>query len=746
MNFLAHTENIHGHVHRLADHLLSVGDMAARFMKDANPQLAEIGRWAGLLHDLGKYKPEFQDYLLGRHERSAETHHAVYGAALAYSKRCVPIAFAIAGHHRGLHNTQALKEMINHSQYDARVKCVELAGKFAAEIGDIPEKLPGHEIFSLPATRLRAEVAIRMIFSALVDADFLDTEAHYLGQWRPAIAGLDAQRLLSLLNSERLRKSAVAQNSNPRLNEIRNQIFDQCVEAGAGPQGFYSLTVPTGGGKTLSSMAFALAHAACHSLRRIIVVIPYLSIIEQNAAEYRRILDPNDLGIVIENHSAAWTAAEADEEQLPSESRERNPLVLASENWDAPIVVTTSVQFLESLLANRPSKCRKLHNIARSVVIFDEVQTMPQNLLRPLLSVFRELKENYGVTFLFSTATQPAFRRQFNLPNGFDESEVSEIITEPEKLFSLLRRVQYKIEISEPLSFDELARKMSEHPQALAVVNTRSHAFELFEAMSQQNAEGRFHLSSAMCPQHRLDTLQEIRKRLAGGRPCSVVSTQLVEAGVDLDFPVVFRALGPLDSVVQAAGRCNREGRHDEGIVYVFKPNDHRVPPGVYRAATERTAAILAQIGEDRLATDPTIFAEYFYQIFANADAGAAIELEREKLNFQTVAEMSRVIRDDGRPIIVRYGKAMSLVDNLRSKKDVRGDLRIGLRQLQRFMVNLRPKEFEFLKASGLISPLFGTNREGEPIGPSLWLLAEEAYDNTFGVLIDHRPSADFIL
>ncbi|MEW6360491.1 MAG: CRISPR-associated helicase Cas3' [Pyrinomonadaceae bacterium] len=745
MDFLAHTENIEGRVHRLSDHLVSVGELAGEFIKQANPELSEIARWAGLLHDLGKYKVEFQDYLLGRRERSAETHHAVYGAALAYHKRCIPIAFVVAGHHRGLHDTQSLRDMITHPQYDALAKCSQLAKLFSAEIEKIPESLPKHACFS-SSESLRAEFAIRMIFSALVDADFLDTEAHYLGRKRPALAKLEAERLLSLLDAERQRKSTSSRSNNEILNQLRNKIFSQCVEAGAGPQGFYSLTVPTGGGKTISSMAFALAHAARHGLRRVIVVIPYLSIIEQNSTEYRSILDPDNSGIVIENHSAVWIPAEAEEERSASESRERNPLVLAAENWDAPIVVTTSVQFLESLLANRPSKCRKLHNIARSVVIFDEVQTMPQNLLRPLLSVFRELKENYGVTFLFSTATQPAFRKQFNLPNGFDKSEVSEIIADPEQLFSHLRRVQYKIEISEPLSFEELARKMSEHEQVLVVVNTRSHAFELFEATSQYNKNVGYHLSSAMCPQHRLDTLQEIRKRLACGRPCSVVSTQLVEAGVDLDFPVVFRALGPLDSIVQAAGRCNREGRCDEGIVYVFKPRDHRVPPGVYHSATERTAMILADIGEDRLATDPTIFADYFTQIFANADAGTAIEQERLRLNFQTVAENSKVIRDDGRPVIVPYKNAMKLVENLRSKKDVRGELRFSLRQLQRFMVNLRSNEFDLLKANRLISPLFGFNGNGEPIGPSLWLLSEQSYDATFGVLIDRRPSTDFIL
>lgn len=750
MQPLAHTENTIGQLHYLSDHLQSVGELACRFLAEGNAELAEFGRWAGLLHDLGKYRAEFQEYLRGQRAPSDSTHHAVYGAALAFKRKCVPIAFAIAGHHRGLQDADDLRTMIGKPAYDALTQCESLAVKFNAEIRNIPHSLPNHEIFTSPQNRLRAEVATRMIFSALVDADFLDTEAHYFAESRPVPPKFDAADLLQKLDVERRRKSAAAQNAKCDINEIRNSVFEQCVKAGKSPQGFYSLTVPTGGGKTLSAMAFALSHSAYHNLRRIIVVIPYLSIIEQNAAEYRGILDPDDTGIVIENHSAVSIASENEEATSNSEARSRNPLVLAAENWDAPIVITTSVQFLESLLANRPSRCRKLHNIARSIVIFDEIHSMPQNLLRPLLSVFRELQHNYRVSFLFSTATQPAFRRQFNLPNGFEADEITEIVADPPKIFRRLSRVKYEINLDQPVDFPRLANEISAHGQVLVVVNTRRHAFELFEAVRQRANDDNYHLSSAMCAEHRFDCLKTIRESIAAGKACRVISTQLVEAGVDLDFPIVYRALGPLDSIVQAAGRCNREGRLKCGIVKVFRPQDNTVPPGIYRIATERTAAILANLSDDTLAKDPYIFQEYFTQLYGNVDAGADIESDRARFNFQTVAANAKVIREEGIAVIVPYSgttkDAMTVVNELRNRGDARLFSRNDLRRLQRFMVNLRPTEFAYFRDQRLVTPLYGFNRNGEPIGPSIWLLDKAVYNKRFGVLLEQRPAEEFII
>jgi CRISPR-associated endonuclease/helicase Cas3 len=317
-----------------------------------------------------------------------------------------------------------------------------------------------------------------MLFSALVDADFLDTEAHYTGAMRKSVEFRPAE-LLQWLIAEKESKSQAGE-----LNAIRNRIFQQCLDKAKESPDFFSLTVPTGGGKTLSAMAFALAHAAQHKLRRVIVVIPYLSIIEQNAAQYRHIFDPENQGIVIEHHSAV-TVPEDKNESRPRAPFEKHANEYAAENWDAPVIVTTSVQFIESLFACRTSRCRKLHNIAHSLVIFDEVQTLPSHLLNPLLNVFRDLRDNYGVSFVFSTATQPAFRHRLSsLSEGFKPCEVREITQDIIETFSRLRRVKIHVpKMNEVTGWDSLAQQISERRQSLCVVNVRRHAFELREKL-----------------------------------------------------------------------------------------------------------------------------------------------------------------------------------------------------------------------------------------------------------------------
>jgi CRISPR-associated endonuclease/helicase Cas3 len=384
MHFLAHPENAAGQPHLLKDHLHGVGALARRFAEAANVLLAEPAQWAGMLHDLGKYRDEFQAYLRQERASSVETHHAVYGAALAFQRRWPGLAFAIAGHHAGLHDLSQLQALVTDEKYKAMERLSLLLERFTTEIG------PPDEQFAEPpfdrSQKTSAELYMRMLFSTLVDADFLDTEAHYTSALRQSYE-LRPDALMKRLLAEKATKSSAGE-----LNAIRNRIFQQCLDAAELPPGFFSLTVQTGGGKTLSSMAFALRHAERHGLRRVIVVIPYLSIIEQSAAQYRRIFDPDNTGIVIEHHSAVVAPEDGEE-------RQRSPLEYAAENWDAPIIVTTSVQFIESLFANRPARCRKLHNIARSVVIFDEVQTLPSHLLNPLLNVLRELKTHYSVSY-----------------------------------------------------------------------------------------------------------------------------------------------------------------------------------------------------------------------------------------------------------------------------------------------------------------------------------------------------------
>jgi CRISPR-associated endonuclease/helicase Cas3 len=616
-----------------------------------------------------------------------------------------------------------------------------LIQRFESELGSLPPpaRLPAWVI-----DEFSAEFYTRLIFSCLVDADRLDTAC-----WpaKPTLdRPLDANQLLNQIQSERERK--VASNPGSPLSDLRNLIFNSAIEQAALPSGFFSLTVPTGGGKTLAAMAFALAHAKARALRRIIVVIPYLSIIEQNAAEYRRILGEE---VVLENHSGVHPKADLNEE-------EKSRLELISENWDAPVIVTTSVQFLETLFANSPSKCRKLHRIPRSVVIFDEVQTLPAHLLKPTFNVFRELAANYGTSFVFSSATQPAFRKSTALPDGFDAHELREIAPDPDNLFRKLRRVNYhlpKTDVS--LDWPQLADRMAVTPQGLCVVNLTRHAKELWEQLKRiLPMEPPIHLSSAMCPQHRLSLIQTIRERLRAGQPCRVVSTQLIEAGVDVDFPVVWRALGPLDSIVQVAGRCNREGRLAAGEVYVFRPVDHKLPPGVYRAAADQAAITLASLGDEEsasnsLATDPQVFRDYFQSLYqvVNTDYArrgeTSIQQDRQQLRFREVSRKAKVISDEGQPVIIArdtHGRefAAPLIEALRQRQLMPGQPRFNrddLRRLQRYMVNVHSHKFQQLEAMKHIRPLL-PNLE-------IHVLNDGFYHPDLGLVIDNRPLDDFI-
>ena len=715
----------------LSDHLQNVANKAREFAEPLG--FADVAKLAGLLHDLGKYSGPFQEYLAGERLGSVETHHAVYGAALAFKREWLGPAFAIAGHHAGLHNVSDLQELVCGEKYDAMNRLNPLVKWFEAELGKIPEELAEPEFAKCAEDKAVIEFYVRMLFSCLVDADFLDTEQFSTEQERYPVK-LDAPLLLKRLQAHRGKFDSFGE-----LNQLRNRVFEDCLAKAAEPAGFFSLTVPTGGGKTLSGMAFALEHAWRHGMQRVIVVIPYLSIIEQNAAEYRKVLDPQNEGIVIEHHSAV-VAKDDDEEQG------RSPEELAAENWDAPVIVTTSVQFIESLFANRTSKCRKLHNIANSVVLLDEVQTLPSHLLNPLLHVLRDLQKHYCTSFVFSTATQPAFIRSTSLSNGFDVNEVKEIASQPSELFQKLDRVVYEVRSTES-DWSELAEEWANEPQALGVVNTRKQAAEWWELLRGQKLEGVLHLSSAMCAEHRTKVLVEAQWRLENDNPCWLVATQVIEAGVDIDFPLVYRALGPLDSIVQAAGRCNREGLlPDKGRVVVFRPTDAKLPGGVYRVATDIAARLLDQLSADDLSGKPDLFRRYFGELFQYVPTDhqrrreSSIQEDREALRFREVARKAKVISDDTRAVIAPRERALEKVAAIRERTQIDGSrfTRKDLRDLQRFMVNLHLRDFQKADKMGLLRPLLP--------GMELSVLDEAAYHEHLGVVIDQRPTEDFLL
>ncbi|HWQ52147.1 MAG TPA: CRISPR-associated helicase Cas3' [Bryobacteraceae bacterium] len=751
----------------LAEHLEAVSCLARELAAFARPDderfqaLASVG---GLLHDYGKYTDAFQRMLSG----GRDCQHSIHGAMIAHfgpSEATTPsamphLAAAIAGHHAGLPDLtgerSSLQDRLNQPQFvrealsllaRARGDCAPLATALAAESFAIP---PGC-VNETP----QFDLITRMLFSCLVDADRLDS-----GGRRPTQAPLLApQRLETVL---RHISEIAAQAPESRVKQMRARVLEDCLQAASSTARLFSLSVPTGGGKTLASMAFALRRAALQpeQIRRVIVVIPYLSIIEQNAQVYSKVFGQ---AAVLEHHSGSHVklrvqaapaqsqrdsaqelndiyvpAQEIDDEDACQRSSQRTE----TENWDSPLIVTTSVRFFESLFSNRPRDLRRVHNIARSIVILDEVQTLPRRLLGPLLGMIRELAEDWGVNFVFSTATQPAFerpvaKRDLRWPPG----TVTEIIQEPEPLRSALRRTEIHWEIEQPVNWSQVAWRALDADQCLAIVNLRRHAGELYAEMKRLAAErgldpaGFFHLSTRMSAAHRLRVLDVIRERLRARAHCHVVSTQLVEAGVDIDFPFVLRALAPLDSVIQAAGRADREGLRSalygcpSGDVVVFLPEDNRMPPNEYAEAAAVTLAIVkAELEEGRhiQVDSKDAMTQYFERYYGTSgiDLGAdLVELRRgSQGKFSTLADKFEMISSRARDVFVPDDdEAKQAIAELRAIGQLTGELR---RRLQRHTVALNPSEFESMRQ--VITELRPASE--------IWIAVEPAYDQHVGL------------
>jgi CRISPR-associated endonuclease/helicase Cas3 len=692
---LAHSKNSQGRGHELIEHLRAVAKGAKGFASEFGA--GDLAYWAGLWHDLGKYNPEFQRYLeeacgKGGSVSGHGPTHSDKGALWA-SSIFQPLAFVLWGHHAGLPDRDDLKTKLSGKTKDETYrKIIELAKE---DIGSLkPASTLAEPDFV--KTKYDAECFIRMLFSCLVDADYLDTESHFKPQ--EAVSRGATQRLEELWTVFEAAQHRLSGKRQDPVNRVRHEVYLDCLKAAYAEQGFFRLTVPTGGGKTRSSMGFALQHALKHGLDRIIFAIPYTSIIEQTVDVYREILGTEAL---LEHHSAVEYGRET-ENPSKEEMRQR----LAAENWDVPVIVTTTVQLFESLLAHRPGPCRKLHNIARSVLVLDEVQTLPPRLLAPILDVLRQLVAHYGATVVLCTATQPALEDSPYL-KGLEK--VKEIVRNPAKHFTDLKRVEYEwLKDGSPATWEEVAEEMRGEKQALAVVNTKRDALALFSALDDPEA---LHLSTLLCGAHRRDVLRQVRNRLDAGKPCRLVSTQVVEAGVDVDFPFVLRAEGPLDRIVQVAGRCNREGRLPSGRVVVFDAQEGTQPcGGGYRTGTE-TARMLVREKEFDF-HDPKSYERYFHLLYQGVELDAErIQACREQLDFPETAKRFRMIEEDSVPCLVKYR-------GLGEKDDTVGRLigrllnpqletaRLLHRLLQPYLVNIPRWKLGEYEKDGLVSPL----------------------------------------
>lgn len=712
--------------HYLDDHSLEVAKLAAKFAEPFGAQ--DVARWLGLLHDAGKAHPDFQEYLwknfLEPRKKHPTVDHKKAGAAALSSAKDLPQV--LLGHHGGLSDLSAVTTtMRNAVTTEERHRLGEAWRRFQS-LGITPSGAPPQT----PDWALTAqphEFYLRMLFSCLVDADVLSTERH----WTPDASDtrtMDMPAVAALWDRFQANQAILASNvaagpdANSLVNRIRAEVYDACVENSSRPPGFFRLTVPTGGGKTRSATAFALCHAIEHGMQRAIYGVPFLTITEQTVDVLRDALG-NDRA-VLEHHSGIEPEYDSETGEETVDERWRQ---LASENWDAPVVVTTTVQLFESLFGRKTRQCRKLHNIARSVIILDEFQTIPSHLRAPIFDVLKELVSHYGVSVVLCTATQPV------LDTIEDELEragitVTELAPDPAKAFHALERVCYEWPAQdEPWTWEHVAREMQETDQVLTIVNTVRHAAELFAAL---NDEAAIHLSTRMCGAHRRQVLSDIRERLHTDLPCRVVSTQLVEAGVDIDFPVVLRAIGPLDRIAQAAGRCNREGRlPDKGRAVVFSIEDDAMPGGAYRLGTGVTVMMLSE-GQVDFA-DPATFDTYFRMLYADAEADERdIQHYRAERFYEEVAERFSIIDEDTFPMIVEYNDAAR--EAKRRLMDAAGRpgtvLRRTFRDIQPYVVTCRKYERGRFESAVLIRELL----------PGIWEWLGD-YDEQLGIVVPER-------
>lgn len=704
--FIAHTpsKECPDKWHLLVEHLSETAKTASIFGKSFGYKHA--GFILGLFHDLGKVNPKFQEYLIAcnKGKKAAKTTHSIQGSSFLWwlllnqNKTNLPLAMCTLGHHGGLDSQhkvitqdRKLHKWWKEKENDSIKKLMkDFLGNFSLVT---PEKFPDNEF--------KQELLLRMLFSSLVDADFLDTEKHF--DVMKSVIRTNSVRPSDLWPIFRAKQLKMMwQNREDKLNKIRNRIYFSCVKAAENPPSVFRLTVPTGGGKTLSGMAFALKHAVVnktHGFQRIIIALPYTSIIDQNAKVYREIFGDN---FVLEHQSQVEVKEENNQDENYLRQR------LASENWDYPIIITTTVQLFESLFNNKPSRCRKLHNIAKSILILDEIQTLPPELVEPTIDVLRTLVDDYGVTLVLSTATQPAFDSTPYL-KAFEG--ITEILPDYKTYFDILKRVEYS-PLKEFNSLEKLADDIAQqaNSQSLTILNTRKHALKILEALRERKVDGLYHLSTLLCGAHRKKILKEVTGKLNSSdtAPVRLISTQVVEAGVDLDFPVVFRAIAPLDRIVQAAGRCNRnDKRNTKGKVIIFDFPEQRSPSQTYKLGIENAGILLKRNKPEKL-HDPDLYTEFFQMMFRDVNLDKYnIQSDRKELDFPVVAEKYKLIEDTVPVVILTY-------DNNEGEKRLQKYLekpsRETWRALMPYIVNLHYYDTQKEDIKECIVPIDETN------------------------------------
>jgi CRISPR-associated endonuclease/helicase Cas3 len=726
--FYAHSSNSAGSPWEpLKGHLYCVANRAGEYAGSFGAK--QEAMIAGLWHDLGKYSDLFTKRL--RRETRGLDHWSMGAVATLgmFRDKAVAAALAIQGHHIGLQegcppgirdgcnvarltnpDTHPLGLMVTEPHFKSLIERFKADG-FAIPF---PPEAPCYDFVAPPVA---AMLDARILFSALVDADYVETEAHFEGKsngtkvYRPEGPSLQAIRAFQIIMTH-LDELACNAKSSENVKGTRKHLLDACLDKAGKPPGVFTLTAPTGAGKTLAVLAFALKHALANPrIRRIVMIVPFLSIIEQTANVYRKLLEPHfGPRYVLEHHSLANLEVQKTKSTRNHDNEEeaRRTAQLLSENWDAPLVLTTSVQFFESLFSNRPAKCRKLHRLANSIILFDEVQTLPPRITVPSLAALSRLAERYGCTVVFSTATQPAFDHLHEKVNQYAGMgwRPQTITQEQKRLFNQARRVRIEWRVEESCSWNSIAGELAsdENSRSLCVVNLKRHAQKLVGCLHERLGEdGLFHLSTNMCPAHREKVLSEVRRRLTpdNQQPCRLVSTQCIEAGVDVDFPVAWRAFGPLDAIAQAAGRCNREGRLDgRGRMVVFLPEkehdrEYLYPPGGYEEAAETTKTLFKKKENEARERgipfdeafdiyDPQLFNQYYrllYDLTGATDLDLDLDGALQRRSFVDVAQQYHLIDKWSINVLVPYADEMMLFESL--KEQLAADERLTRQWIQ---------------------------------------------------------------